>query len=345
MIQLPSEDYQKVIESIKECLSNIKAVQLRSSAYYAKLGIDHLPIIDVKTTTNVSNLKASTLRPQQSDHQNSAESLLDDNRNDIVITETELSRTITEKSTVSSITEAKNNLRINERKNGYVHEQTLVSLIILAQTYETKFSFFLAELLYKRAFVAILDSETYGPWHTDTARLLELLSEVEIEQGKFLEAAGNLMYLLKFQKKMNGETHLNTTRTMARIAVLYDKLQRWEDAEKLYLSVIEAREQERQGETVETLNVMENLALSYRLRGKKTLERSVRMYTRVLNIRKRQFGTYEGKIDPQTKKTLRESSEYASLWDLVSKLMDLHHRMGHLASRRELLGECLSHVA
>ena len=43
MIQLPREDYQKIIESIQECLDNIQEVQLRLSAYYEKLGIDHLP--------------------------------------------------------------------------------------------------------------------------------------------------------------------------------------------------------------------------------------------------------------------------------------------------------------
>ena len=290
------------------------------------------------------NPKASKLRPQQSDHQKSAESLLDDNRNDIEITETELSRTITAKSTASSIKEAEIKLRKNEQKKGYVHEQTLLSLIILAQTYESQSSFFPAELLYKRAFVAILDSETHGPWHTDTAKLLEPLSEVEIEQGKFLEAAGNLMYLLEFQKKMYGETHLNTTRTMARIAVLYDKLQRWEDAEKLYRSVLKAREQKGQGETVETLNVMENLALSYLLRGRKTVARSVSMYTTVMNIRKRQFDRYRRERNPQTKKALRESPEYASLRDIVSKLMNVHDRIGDLTSRRELLGELSSYV-
>ena len=289
------------------------------------------------------NPEASKLRPQQSDHQNSAESLLDDKRKDVEITESELSRTMTKKLTASSIEEAESKLRNNERENGYVHEKTLSSLIILAQTYESQSSFSLAELLYKRAFVAILDSETYGPWHKDTAKLIELLSEVEIEQGKFLEAAGNLIYLLEFQKKMYGETHLNTTRTMARIAVLYDKLQRWEDSEKLYLSVIRAREQKGQGEAEETLNVMENLALSYRLRGGKTLARSVSRYTTVLEIRKRKFDRYREKIDPETK-TLRESSEYASLMDIVSKLMNVHDSMGNLTSRREILSESYFHV-
>ena len=308
LIQLPPEDYEKVIESIKECLVNIQEVQQRSSAYYAKLGID-----------------------------------------DIEITETELSRTTTTKSTASSMEEAKIELRDNERKNGYVHEQTLSSLIILARTYESQSSFLLAELLYKRAFVAILDPETYGPWHTSIAKLLELLSEVQIEQGKFLEAAGNLLYLLKFQKKKYGATHSYTTGTMARIAVLYDKLQRWEDAEKLYLDVIKAREQTGEDETVETLNVMENLALNYRLRGGKTLARSVSMYKTVYGARKTQFDRFKGELDPQTKKlrtkeTLRKSPQYASLRAIFSKLMDVYESMGDLTSYRELLGESASYL-
>ena len=193
----------------------------------------------------------------------------------------------------------------------------------------------------------MLDPELYGPWHTNIAKLLKLLSEVEIEQEKFPEAAENLLYLLEFQKKMCGVTHLCTTRTMARIAVLYDKLQRWEDAEKLYLSVINARKQKGEGETVETLNVMENLALHYQLREGKALARSVNMYRTVHVIRKAQFDRFKKELDPQMeelRKKVRKSSEYVSLRDVDSKLMDVYERMGDLTSRREILRASSSYL-
>lgn len=300
----------------------------------------------------MSTPEASQLQPQLCDHANSAESLLDEDKDEIEITETELSRITTTKSSVSSIEEAKTQVRNNERKHGYVHEQTLCSLIILAQTYESQSSFLSAELLYKRALVAILDPETYGPWHTYIAKLLRRLSEVEIEQGKFLEAAENLLYLLEFQEKLYGATHLYTTRTKARIAVLYDKLQRWEDAEGLYLSVVEASGQKGEGETEETLTVMENLALSYRLRGEKTLAKSASVYQRVYSIRKKQFDRFRMELDPQMRKPrsklqLRNSSEYASLREIASKLMKVYESLGDARRWRDLFDEwssCLEYV-
>ena len=137
----------------------------------------------------------------------------------------------------------KDHLRRSEEDNGLLHDTTITNLQILAQVYADQGDYLRAELLYERALVVFTDSELYGPWHPKAIRILHPLAEVEIKQGKFMEATQTLTYLQTFQTALYGKDHSDTLRTGANLAVLYDKQKRWQDAEALYKKIIQAREQ------------------------------------------------------------------------------------------------------
>ena len=271
--------------------------------------------------------------------------VIDDKRGEIEISVDELSRTSTSSSVTSSIEEAKSQLREKERQHGYIHRYTIMSLLYLARMYESKSSFLSAELVYKRALVAILDSKISGRRYSLIAKLLEYLSEVEIEQGKFQEASQQLEFMLKFQQRTDGDdkSHaLQIATTMGRLAVLYDKLKQWESAQRLYHDAIEKRNQAGQAETDETLAVMENLALSYLLKGGESLTESANVRGKIYEIRVKRFEKIKHEVDPQSKKPkavedLKKSSEYMSLEDSKAKLIAALEDLGDVENKRIVL--------
>ena len=373
MIRIPPEDFRSLIKAIEACLEDAAETRRRSSAYYSKLSTStnpqialsklpassllHNPIPDTPKNNNQTNKRtlipnraeeAGELQPQRSHPEANTETLVDDPNDETETPETDLScSSTTQSSASSSIADAKSQLRNNERHYGHVHEKTLSSLLFLAKIYESQSFFPAAELIYKRAFVAYLDSDAYGPNHPTTAKLSEHLSVLECKQGKFPEAAEHMAYLLQFQEKTYGPGDPRPLSTRAQLAVLYDKCQRWDEAEASYSHVIQSRRALGEDQTEATLKVMENLALSYRLHDmKKTLKLSKAIYKEVYYIRKAQFDRVKRKVEADADanarmrlKKLAGRPEYASLYRIVGKLLEVYESLGDHSSRRDFARE------
>lgn len=248
----------------------------------------------------------------------------------------------------------KDRLRQSERSNEPLFETTVLK--DLARSYAEKGGYLKAELLYKRAFVVIADSDRYGPWHPATVSILQSLAEVEIAQEKFAEATENLMHLQTFQKHRHGEDDPKTSGTRAIIAVLYDKQKRWHDAEEMYKRTIQAREKRSEDLSEETLSVMENLALSYRLRGKKTWRRAAEQYEKVLDLRLKNLknpssrslelrASQDGPQSEKGKEIQREDrAQYTALRTTVFKLAEVYEVLGDTKCRQKLLHDYSHYV-
>ncbi|KAE8454229.1 hypothetical protein EG329_005154 [Mollisiaceae sp. DMI_Dod_QoI] len=226
----------------------------------------------------------------------------------------------------------KSELARSEKVNGSLSPSTLELLRRLAQYYVEAGAYAKAELSYKRLFVAI--QENQGPWSLKTADILQRLAEVEVEQGNYAEATEFLLRAEAIQKAMLGDNALEALSTCASIAILYDKQKLWQEAEKRYCYVIEAREEFLSKRHEDTLIVMENLALNYRMRGTKTLHLAADQYQRVLQ---RRAENLERSVDDGEDE--EKEAALAQIAANVQRLGDVYLEMGKPEERRKLLEE------
>jgi len=233
----------------------------------------------------------------------------------------------------------------SERSHGSLHPSTITCVQELARQYIADGEYLKAELLYKRAFVSITDSDTRGPWHSEMIRVLKPLASVQIGQGKFAAATENLKYLQTFEVAKHGEESSQTLRTRACLAILYDKQKRWQDAESTYRAVIQIQEKRDGGSNKEeTLAIMEHLGLSYRLQGRKTLRKAAKQYEEVLCRRKENLDVLREEIKRSSNTDqdhLNEKLNHSEgrMSATVSKLVEVCEAMGNTKRRLELLEE------
>lgn len=245
----------------------------------------------------------------------------------------------------SQVDALRRQLSQSERSHGSLHPSTSTCVQELARQYVADGEYLKAELLYKRAFVSITDSDTRGPWHPNMIRVLKPLASVQIGQGKFAAATENLKHLQTFEVAKYGEESSQIFRTRACLAILYDKQKRWQDAESTYKAVIQIREKRDGGSNKEeTLAIMENLGLSYRLRGRKALRKAAEQYEDVLCCWKENVNVLRGEIKRSSNtdqdhlnEKLNHSEERMSA--TVSKLVEVCEAMGNTKRRLELLEE------
>lgn len=237
----------------------------------------------------------------------------------------------------------KRSIEESEAENGCSHRITIGRLERLADFYRNNREYFKAELLYKRIFVPLQDSADYGPWNRITASILQRIAQVQIEQGSIAEATEYLLRVKEIQIMLYGDDDPESLKIQASIAILYDKQKRWHEAEELYKKVIRARELKFGDHHEETLSVIENLALSYRLRGGTALKSAVTQYTDLLQRRKSMTedpscqGLEEiGDRYPSSERP-RATALRERLVATVQKLAEVYDVMGKARQRRDLL--------
>ena len=222
----------------------------------------------------------------------------------------------------------------NEKGSGFWDETATMQLQCLARHHANTEDYVKAELLYKHAFVIIMDSDHYGPWHPRIAEILQHLVKVELKQVKYCEPTEILTHLRQLQQFEYGEDSREATTTAATLATLYDKQERWQDAEALYKHVISVRERPKDGwRRQETLAVMQNLALSYRMQGGKNLGRAAAQYEKVLSRRDRILRE-KGKGSKRSRENNRELR--AQLRTIVSRLIEIYAKMRQTERCREV---------
>ena len=234
----------------------------------------------------------------------------------------------------------KESLLNSERENGPIDRITISYLEQLGKHYMANAEYLKAELLYKRAFVAA-EKLGHGPCNSKVAALLQQVVECGVKQGKYAEATENLWRIYNIQRYQYGNEGPETLRTGANIAIMYDKQKLWLDAEKLYVQVIEARQKRMGNVSEDTLRVMENLAVNYRLRSKKTWARAAAVYEEIIGHR-------EKLLKPASESSKRQShfltvdqeddeKQRSRIRDNVSKLAEVYEIMRNAPSRRRLL--------
>ena len=221
-----------------------------------------------------------------------------------------------------------------DNRGGLWDENAALQLECLARHHANTEDYVKAELLYKRAFVIIMDSDHYGPWRPRIVEILQHLVKVELKQGEYCEPAELLIHLRKLQQFEHGEDSREATATAATLATLYDKKERWQDAEALYKHVISVRERPKDGwRRQETLAVMQNLALSYRMQGGKNLGRAAAQYEKVL-ARRASILREKGKGSKRSREHNRELR--AQLRTIVSRLIEIYAKMRQTERCREV---------
>ena len=224
----------------------------------------------------------------------------------------------------------------SEKENGLVHSITIAYLDQVGKYYMANAKYLKAELVYKRAFVAA-ENLNHGPCDSRIAALLKQIVECGISQGKYAQATETLRRIHRIQRYQFGDESPETLRTQATMAIMYDKQKLWRDAEKLYVHVIEARQKRLGNSSEDTLRVMENLALNYRLRSKKTWARSAAKYEEIIGRRENllcESGNREStftSVDEEDEEIQRERIKHNIL-----SLAEVYEEMGDGQARRRL---------
>ncbi|KAL8783755.1 MAG: hypothetical protein Q9195_009293 [Heterodermia aff. obscurata] len=311
MVKFPSSkdlNYQKVLRRIKKCCNHAGASK-RSAEYFLKL--DHISQHNAVPRVNEPDLDGAA----------------------------EVEELGARLHSITSTEKLYEMLLTSERENGLVHRITIAYLEQLGKHYMANARYLKAELLYKRAFVAA-EELNHGPCNSRVAALLQQLVECVIKQAKYAEATENLWRIYSIQRCQFGDEGLETLKTRANIAIMYDKQKLWLDAEKLYVQVIEARKKRIGISNEDTLRVMENLALNYRLRSKKTWARSAAKYEEIIGYREnllkrvRESSNQQGHVPTTDEKD--DGSQCSRIKDNVLKLAEVYEMMKNVQSRQRL---------
>ena len=108
------------------------------------------------------------------------------------------------------------------------------------------------------------------------------------ENGFLKETEELEMRVLEVRKRILGEDHPDTLRSMANLAVTYSRQGREGEAEELLVRVVEIRKRVLGEEHPDTLTTMENLAVTYNKQGRQ--EEAEELEARVLKVRKSVLG-------------------------------------------------------
>ena len=153
------------------------------------------------------------------------------------------------------------------------------------------------------------------------------------QQGHFESAEELLWGCLEGRRRVMGESHRTTLRTLAQLAMLYRDHGYWEESEGLYTEHLGVCEAHHGAESEETLNAANNLAILYQ-RLERYDEAEV-LYERCLHL----WRVLPGK-GPYHPDTLTAMSNLALLYDSRGKgalALPMHEEA--LTVRRQTLGE------
>jgi len=117
--------------------------------------------------------------------------------------------------------------------------------------------------------------------------MLQCIADVVTKQGQYAEATEYLLRVEEIHDVNFGPFSAEKLSASASIAILYDKQEEWAKAERRYKEVIKFRRDSCGANDERTLVVMTNLALHYRMRGKKFAPDSKRLYAEV-NMRRKE---------------------------------------------------------
>jgi tetratricopeptide (TPR) repeat protein len=208
-------------------------------------------------------------------------------------------------------------LAIREQRLGVDHSDTARSLNHLAALYNDQGKYEQAEPLYTRA-LAIQEKLESGDRGTVTT--LNNLASFYRERGRYEQAMSLYQRALAIQKQRLGtelphivatlDTHaiLDTATILDNLALLYDDVGAYGEAEQLYQQSLSIYEQRLGSEHPDTVIALNNLALFYQEQGK--YKQAELLYRRLLSIRELTLGQ-------QHPKTVKTRKSYATLLEKV----------------------------
>jgi CHAT domain-containing protein/Tfp pilus assembly protein PilF len=206
-------------------------------------------------------------------------------------------------------------LALREETLGPEHQDTLLSMLILAYIYQSQGRYTEAEPLYRRELEA--SEHMFGPEDPSTLISLNNLAKIYSFQGRYAEAEPLYLRALEAQERTLGPEHPDTLVSMSNLAGLYSDQDRYDEAETLYLRDLEASERTLGTEHPHTLTGVHNLALLYKSQGR--YAEAEPLYLRALEASERTLG-------PEHPETLIS----------VNNLAGLHHSQGRYAEAEPL---------
>jgi len=135
--------------------------------------------------------------------------------------------------------------------------------------------------------VATLE-EQFGDQPLIDARLRETIGATYRKLGRYERAEPQLAKALEARKRLLGDDHPDTLKSMNNLARLYFTQGRYDEAEPIYLETLEIRKRVLGDDHPDTLNSMHNLARLYRSQGR--YDEAEPLVLEVLETRKRVLG-------------------------------------------------------
>ena len=210
--------------------------------------------------------------------------------------------------------EYQHSVRWCEETSGPNDAKTLQAIVVLAYSYTVSGNYEAAKCLYRR--LALASATVYGECHPATLMILRNLSALYQFQGNYREAASTLLQLLKFCEESSKASLTKSWRTMSSevcpdvleiqeaLAINYDSMGQFADAEKLYLKVLAQQTRLYGKDNLQTLNTSKRLDRNLQLQKK--VPPRVKTYDEVFF---RRASTY-----PRTKESRTLPFPDLSLW-------------------------------
>lgn len=167
--------------------------------------------------------------------------------------------------------------------------------------------------------------------HPDTLVATSNLASAYFDQGRWKEAEGLRLQVLKARKELLGDDHRSTLTAMGNLASIYYVQGRQEEAEGLRLQVLAAHKRVLGDDHPDTLTTMNNLASTYSKQGRQEEAESLKL--QVLATRKRLLGD-------EHPETLTAMGNLASTYYAQGRQKEAESlKLQVLISRKKVLGD------
>lgn len=131
-------------------------------------------------------------------------------------------------------------METRKRILGLDHEQTLRSMSKLASNFIYQVKWKQAEGISGE--IVLIRERTLGPDHLSTLKSMAEKATAVAQQSRLVEAGKSVSKIRQSYLHILGENHQETLQITSNLARIYLEMGRWNDAETMFLPVVEARE-------------------------------------------------------------------------------------------------------
>ncbi|GKT48180.1 nephrocystin-3 [Colletotrichum spaethianum] len=156
----------------------------------------------------------------------------------------------------------------------------------------------------------------------------EKLGIIYYDEGRWKEAEELEVQVMETRKRMLGEEHPDTLKSMINLASTYTEQGYWKEAEKLQVQVMEAGKRVLGEEHPDTLNTMNNLASTYTEQGR--WKEAEGLEVQVMETRKRVLGeNHRDTLDIKSNLavTFQKQGRWKEAEELEEQVMETRKRM------------------